>query len=64
MSQNGTTKRTLMNLIRRRDDATIWTGVSCARCGRAVKARNKKAQQAIVQAAGMGVPVKCAGCGG
>lgn len=64
MSQsNGTTKRALLSLIRRGDDATIRTGVRCA-CGREVKARNRKAKEAIVEAAGRGVPVKCAGCGG
>lgn len=60
---NGTTKRTLLNAIRRKRDATIRTGVYCP-CGREVRARNRVAQAAIVRAAERGVSVRCAGCGG
>ena len=50
--------------IRRARDATLWTGINCSECGKLVFARNKKAQEAIIRAADMGVEVKCHRCGG
>ena len=64
MGNNGTTKRTLLDTIRRRRDATLPTNARCCKCGGRVYARNRTAQKAINETAGRGVKLPCHRCGG